>query len=127
MGYDESAFLQSLPKSLRNITAIELKMDFIEDIPLFKNAGKKFLSEIALKLQLIVCTPGSFIFKFGDHGKDMYFLVNGEVEVLNEKEEVIATLDDGDFFGEIALFEHKPRTASVKAITYCNLYRLKRI
>jgi voltage-gated potassium channel len=37
---------------------------------------------------------------------------------------VIATLRGGDFFGEIALLEHRPRSASVRAATYCDLYRL---
>jgi len=37
---------------------------------------------------------------------------------------VIASLKDGDFFGEIALLEHRTRSASVRAAVYCDLYRL---
>jgi voltage-gated potassium channel len=37
---------------------------------------------------------------------------------------VIDRLEDGDFFGEIALLHSAPRTATVKALDYCDLYTL---
>ena len=42
MGYDESAFLDSLPDSLKDESSFNLKRDFIEEIHLFKNASEKF-------------------------------------------------------------------------------------
>ena len=127
MGYDESAFFDSLPESLKNEVAFNLKKDFIHGINLFKNASEKFIYEIALKLELIVATPGDHIFRIGDYGNDMFFIISGELEVLNEAEDKIITiLKEGDFFGEIALIKNQPRTATIKAINYCNLYKLTR-
>ena len=37
---------------------------------------------------------------------------------------MVSTLTDGDFFGEIALFTDQKRTATVKSISYSDLYRL---
>jgi CRP-like cAMP-binding protein len=126
MGYDESAFLESLPESLRTEAALNLKMEFIEGIPLFRNASTRFIIDIALKLELIVETPGDFVFKEGDPGHAMYFIISGHLDVLNTENEIIAELQEGDFFGEIALFKSQPRSASVQAISYCNLYMLDR-
>jgi voltage-gated potassium channel len=54
----------------------------------------------------------------------MYFVIRGRLDVLTKEGAVINTLQDGDFFGEIALFSDQPRSASVRAITYCDLYLL---
>jgi voltage-gated potassium channel len=127
MGYDESVFLQSLPESLKTEVALNLKKEFIEGIPLFKNASEKFIIEIALKLELTVATPGGYIFKADDPGREMFFIISGELKVLNKKEDQVLTLlKEGDFFGEIALFKNQVRSATVKAISYCNLYKLGR-
>jgi CRP-like cAMP-binding protein len=40
--------------------------------------------------------------------------------------EVLRTLSDGDFFGELALIHKQPRTATVRAVGYCDLYSLDR-
>jgi hypothetical protein len=127
MGYDESVFLQSLPESLKTEVALNLKKEFIEGIPLFKNASEKFIIEIALKLELTVATPEGYIFRADDPGNEMFFIISGEMNVLNKKEDQVLTLlKEGDFFGEIALFKNQLRSATVKAISYCNLYKLER-
>jgi CRP-like cAMP-binding protein len=46
------------------------------------------------------------------------------VEVLDDSGKVLATLGDGDCFGEIALLIHTPRTATVRAKTGCDLVAL---
>ena len=126
VGYDESAFLRGLPESLRTEVELSLKKEFIEGIPLFREASEKFIVEIALKLELIVVTPGATLLKAGDTANEMYFIISGDLEVLNKEGAVIAALKEGDFFGEIALFKKRPRSATVRAVTYCNLYKLER-
>ncbi|MDP6882504.1 MAG: cyclic nucleotide-binding domain-containing protein [Rhodospirillales bacterium] len=54
----------------------------------------------------------------------MYFIVSGEVEVDLHPE--VRTLDDGDFFGEIALLKECERTATVTTVTECRLLYLDR-
>ncbi|WP_051670090.1 FAD-dependent oxidoreductase [Bryobacter aggregatus] len=65
---------------------------------------------------------GSFIFKKGDPATDFYVIEKGEVEVMRQIEdgqepEMVAMFGPGDFFGEMALVEDRPRNASVRART----------
>ncbi|RKO90249.1 cyclic nucleotide-binding-like protein [Blyttiomyces helicus] len=56
----------------------------------------------------------------------MYFILDGTVAiVVNDK--VVASLKYGSFFGEVALIAQIPRTATVRALTPCHLYRLNRV
>jgi len=61
---------------------------------------------------------GEYILRQGDSGNCMYEIQEGQVEVvssLGDKEIVLGTLSKGDFFGEMALFDQSPRSASVRA------------
>ena len=126
LGFDEEHFLEGLPPGLKLQVALHLKKDVIESIPLFQDAPQSFIESIALHLQPVVCTPGDYVFRVGDDSEEMYFIVQGEVKVLSRQKEEIATLSDGDFFGEISLFKERTRTASVRAQSYCDLYKLSK-
>ena len=127
IGYDETNFLDSLPENLRRKVALYLKKDLLEDMPLFKHANEAFIEALALLLKPIVFTPGDYVFRAGDIGHEMFFIVQGELRVLAKDEEtILSTMTNGDCFGEIALFRHKPRTASIMAETYCDIYSLSK-
>jgi len=70
---------------------------------------------------------GEFIFREGDGGDVMFIVQGGEVEIFKEvhgREVRLALLEEGDFFGEMALLEGVPRTASARAVTDCLLLRI---
>lgn len=74
---------------------------------------KRFTEEYSLHFQ-----DGETIFKEGDEGREMYIVAKGEVTLLKQihgKEMTLATLKRGEFFGEMALLESLPRTATAKA------------
>ncbi|MCE9500464.1 MAG: cyclic nucleotide-binding domain-containing protein [Leptospira sp.] len=76
---------------------------------------------MAAKLTL---PSGSPIFKEGDQGNAMYIILEGVVEIyftINRQETKLATLRKGDFFGEMALFRAKPRSASARVIIDADL------
>jgi Cyclic nucleotide-binding domain/Ion channel len=125
LGYDESAVLSELPPTLRTEVSLLLKRDFIEKVPFLKGASYELIRELALELRPVVYTPGDFIVHAGEIGRHMYFISHGTVEVIAaDAKTVYGTLRDGDFFGEIALLYSQPRTASVRALDYCDLYTL---
>jgi voltage-gated potassium channel len=126
LGFDEGSFLAGLPKNLKTDVALYLKKDVVEKIPLFKDADSKFIEEIAIFLRPLILTPGDRIFEVGDEGKEMYFIVKGNLRVLSKEGKLLAVLSDGDFFGEVALFNNDPRNASVEAVGYCDLYILEK-
>ncbi|PWT81324.1 MAG: hypothetical protein C5B44_04010 [Acidobacteria bacterium] len=66
-----------------------------------------------------VFAPGELVIRAGDPGSSMFVVHNGRVSVqINEngRPRMVATLNEGDFFGEMALFTGEPRTASVVAL-----------
>ncbi len=77
-----------------------------------------------------VWEAGSVIVRQGDHGRDFFVIVEGEVQVELEHEdarrqpEVIARLRAGQFFGELSLLTDEPRNESVVAATRCKILTL---
>jgi len=65
-----------------------------------------------------VFTNGQVIVQQGEAGDCMYVVQSGQVEVVQRtkgEEQILAVLDTGDFFGEMAVFERELRSATVRA------------
>ncbi len=124
-GYDESAVIEGLPVALKTTVSLQINREIIEKVPLFQTAGEDLIREIVLNLTPVVFTPGDTIVTAGEVGFQMYFISQGSVDVLSADEQTVyATLTAGQFFGEIALLLSMPRTATIRAREYCDLYRL---
>ena len=70
---------------------------------------------------------GDIIFSEGEIGTEMYIIQSGTVELLKEigrETRVLATLEKGDFFGEMTVLEDLPRNASARAKTDVELVRI---
>jgi glucose-6-phosphate 1-dehydrogenase len=96
----------------------------IESVPLFQECDAIFQQNIAMVLKPDVVDPGDHVIRKGDVGDAMYFLVRGDVDVIDGDGRVITTLGPGNFFGEMALILAEPRTASVRARQRCELFAL---
>ncbi len=62
---------------------------------------------------------GDTIFEENSIGKEMYIILTGNAKVIKKKDGVettLATLEEGDFFGEMSLFDNNPRSATVMAL-----------
>jgi CRP-like cAMP-binding protein len=62
---------------------------------------------------------GEVIFRQGDAGSEMYVVFEGQVRIFRERDGVeteLAELGPDEFFGEMALFDDKPRSASARAV-----------
>ena len=99
----------------------------LSHIPLLSGLGEAPLQSIADQFASQLLPKGRFVFHQGDVGEAFYILVKGRVEVLIDGEEQRRViLEDGDFFGELALLDAKPRSASVRTLSSTLLLSLQR-
>ncbi|MGE4132163.1 MAG: cyclic nucleotide-binding domain-containing protein [Bdellovibrionales bacterium] len=125
-GYDDSLVLGSLPTKLRAEVSLHLNAEIIEKVPILKGADQDCLQDIVLQLKPLVVVPGEKIFHAGEPGDAMYFIHRGPVEIVSLEGKILATLQPGSFFGEMALLTTNPRTATARAADYCDLFVLSR-
>ena len=100
--------------------------EVLERSPLFKDGDPLLLHTVIMALQPSTAEAGDIIIRKGDMAQEMYFICRGEVEVLDGDGQLIETLKDGDFFGEIGLLISTPRTATVRAKALSDLFVLKK-
>lgn len=93
---------------MKHLTLID-KAFLLKKTPLFGMLDLDLLLIISDKLGIISVDAGEHIFAIGDPANRMYFIVKGEVEILDEKQKPIASLYTPDFFGDEALFSEAPR------------------
>ena len=74
------------------------------------------LTPIAKDLDAQHFSAGHKFFGIGDHGEDMYVVSSGEVEIIL-RGKVLETVHAGGIFGELALIDHRERSADVVAKT----------
>ena len=91
--------------------------EMLSKIPVFDKLEAKELRQIAGIVHRRQYAKGEYVFYQGDPGLGMYVVEKGSVGIVVEgndglKKEIIA-MQDGDFFGEIALLDESPRSASV--------------
>lgn len=72
------------------------------------------------------CEVGEEIIKIGETGKEMFFIARGQVEAFNADGKSLSTMGDGEHFGEMSLLLSAPRSATIKAVTPCDLFVLEK-
>jgi voltage-gated potassium channel len=125
-GYQDDSLLEGLPGKIQSELYMHINRSIAEKVPFLKGADPELLSELMSELKPRVYVPDEKIFKIDDHGDALYFIQSGEVDIIARDGKKIATLRDGAFFGEIALISDKPRGATARAQTFCDIYLLKR-
>jgi CRP-like cAMP-binding protein len=110
------------------------------DIALFKNLAPEKIQSVMHILRKVTFSANEIIMREGDIGDTMYIILDGTVEIAkslilddadNEesgKNKVFTRLDGKQHavFGEMALLEELRRTASVRAVTDCVMYEMKK-
>ena len=85
-------------------------------IPLFEGLSKKQLSQVSSLMTPLDLKAGKVLARQGEIGREFLILLEGQVEVARDGK-IIAVRGAGDFIGEIALLDNRPRTATVTART----------
>ena len=121
-GADERHLLTDLPAPLRLEVLSHLAHEVLERVPLFRHCGDVLRDELLLALEPTIMTPGGLAVREGEMANGIYFVSRGTVEVLSDAGVTShGTLEEGDYFGDLSLLLGERRTASARALTYCDL------
>src|SRR5205085_9437735 len=101
----------------------DVKVRALSRAPLFSELSKKELTHLARMSDDRELEAGHVLCREGRSGREFFVIVQGEVEVTRKGKPVKRSGGD-EFFGEIALLEDIPRTATVKAKTPVRLFVL---
>jgi CRP-like cAMP-binding protein len=85
-------------------------------IPLFEGLSNQQLSQVSRLMTPLDLKAGKVLARQGEVGREFLILLEGQVEVARDGK-IIAVRGPGDFIGEIALLDNRPRTATVTART----------
>ncbi|XP_075891364.1 cyclic nucleotide-gated channel rod photoreceptor subunit alpha [Nelusetta ayraudi] len=130
---DEREVLKYLPDKLRAEIAINVHLDTLKKVRIFADCEAGLLVELVLKLQPQVYSPGDYICKKGDIGREMYIIKEGKLAVVaDDGITQFVVLSDGSYFGEISILAIKGskagnrRTANIRSIGYSDLFCLSK-
>ena len=97
-------------------------------IGLFGALSDEVLTQFALTLSVKVIDPGITLFREGEDGREMFVVLQGELEVLKRShrgtDARVALLGPGDWVGDMSIVDIQPRSASVRALAPTRLLRV---
>ena len=106
------------------------KIDILKAVPLFGTLDDAQLDRVAGLSAEVRYARDQIILQQDEPGDALYILIEGRVKVVlygeDGREVILSTLRDGDFFGEMALIDGGPRSASVVAVEESRLVRIRR-
>jgi len=113
-----------------NGSTARVQPDRLRGVPLFADLDQETLSKVADAFDSQLLLAGDVVFREGERGDAFYVIARGVVEIVTDLggsgESVITYLEDGDFFGEMALIWDQRRNASVRVRAATTLLRLDR-
>ncbi|XP_061682288.1 cyclic nucleotide-gated channel cone photoreceptor subunit alpha-like [Syngnathoides biaculeatus] len=130
---DEKEVLKNLPDKLKAEIAINVHLDTLKKVRIFQDCEAGLLIELVLKLEPQVFSPGDYICKKGDIGREMYIIKEGKLAVVaDDGVTQFVVLSDGAYFGEISILGIKGskagnrRTANIRSVGYSDLFALSK-
>eukprot|EP00050_Salpingoeca_kvevrii_P000007 m.139823 g.139823 ORF g.139823 m.139823 type:complete len:647 (-) comp10002_c0_seq1:152-2092(-) len=128
---DEQKMLDYMPDKLRSDLTFFSHVDVLRRVKIFKDCSEFVLRELALSLRQCTYFPGEYICYKDDYGLEMFIISDGIVEVTSQAEDshmvIHATLEKGQYFGEVALLgthANSRRVADVRSRGFSELYSL---
>src|SRR5262245_52167829 len=104
--------------------------EMLANTPLFDDLTPEDVAALAASLKPQSYTAGQSIFQKGEPGDSMFLVTNGAVTIFlpaeGGKKVVLRELHVGQYFGELSLFDDKPRSAAAEAAEDTELLELER-
>ena len=120
-GEEGMSRLAELSPPLYRDIMVHLYGDVIRGVPLFRGLPAGLIAACAARVRPRIFMAGEAVFAAGELSREMYFLVHGTVEVSNAAGRRLTLLEDGAYFGELALLANVQRSASVTTLTVCDI------
>lgn len=96
--------------------------EILKKIPIFEDLAKRELGGIERILHKREYRKDETIFREGEPGVGMYIIQTGRVQIVQETgKRLLAELTNGEFFGEMALLDESPRSATAVATESCTI------
>ena len=106
------------------------KIELLQSVALFWDLSEEELGYISEKMIARHYEPGKFVFLEASEGEQCFFVVQGSVKVTrlskDGREVILAMLNEGEFFGEMALLDGESRSANVIALEQTEVLTLNR-
>ena len=110
--------------------SISSPQKLLNKIPLFNSLSDSDLENLSESVRLQSLKKGQTLFRKGDEGSSLYIIKQGTIKIVLPSrlgDEVIVTMfSEGNFFGEMTLFDGKPRSADALAMEPSKIYVLSR-
>ena len=132
--FNEQEILEELPPSLGGDVANALYRDILQGLPIFRNLGQEVMTHLCRMVKPMTALRGQIIIEQHKIGTEIYFITDGEVEVLQDDER-LGFLGEGSFFGETPFLEavegkggsgSEVRTRTIRASVDTDLGFIKR-
>src|SRR5439155_850356 len=120
---EDAAFAAELEEFAR----LRLGMNFLRLSSPFADLPSRSLDELAANLRPVRFAPGEVLLREGERGDDAFLIRVGQVEVVRgegAQQRALSTLGPGSFVGEVSALTGGPRTATVRAKTAVQAFRL---
>ncbi|KAI9335337.1 cyclic nucleotide-binding-like protein [Obelidium mucronatum] len=106
---------------------MEVGAQSLAKLSLFKSVEKSVLSELSMRMQRKNWQSGENIINADEIGNSMFFLAAGKADVITSFGELIDSVSGPSaYFGEVAIIEQVPRTASIRCTSTCSTYELRK-
>jgi len=98
----------------------DARIELLQNVWLFERCSRKELALLAANTTLVTAPAGTLLAREGEIGREFFVIISGKAEVSRSGTN-LRVLGVGEFFGEMALIDRRPRTASVTASADCEL------
>jgi hypothetical protein len=107
-----------IPSILEDPTSknIEIAASLLNNFSIFQSLDEDNLKHLISLLKIKRYPRDAIIIKKGDPATNLYIILSGAVDVLNDFEERLSTLGQGDVFGEMSLISGDPVGANIKVV-----------
>ena len=114
----------------RSIAFQQMNVETLRHVPLFESLDTEAAHEMCELLEGLDRKAGAILFRAGDEGDAMYLIEHGKVRIYVQSKDghevTLTELYRGDFFGEMALLDGKPRSADARVTEDARLAVLSR-